>query len=70
MAPYTYTGATLQGLKRCFDGLHVGLFTREQVSRKLMRMPSTSVRDLCVVSNTECGDKDVEFMVMLKDIHR
>ena len=45
--------ATLQELKRCFDGLDVGLFTREQVSRDLMRMPSTSVRDLCVVSNIE-----------------
>ncbi|KAJ0803171.1 hypothetical protein HanPI659440_Chr03g0136921 [Helianthus annuus] len=46
--------ATLQELKRCFDGLQVGLFTREQVSRDLMRMPSTSVRELCVVSNIEC----------------
>ena len=54
--------ATLQELKRCFDGL--------QVSRVLMRMPSTSVRELCVVSNIECGDRDVEFMAMLKDIHR
>ena len=62
--------ATLQELKRCFDGLQVGLFTREQVSRDLMRMPSTSVRELCVVSNIECGDRDVEFMAMLKDIHR
>ncbi|KAJ0469126.1 hypothetical protein HanIR_Chr14g0704501 [Helianthus annuus] len=62
--------ATLQELKRCFDGLQVGLFTREQVSRDLMCMPSTSVRELCVVSNIECGDRDVEFMAMLKDIHR
>ncbi|KAJ0453230.1 hypothetical protein HanHA300_Chr15g0588021 [Helianthus annuus] len=62
--------ATLQELKRCFDGLQVGLFMREQVSRNLMRMPSTSVRELCVVSNIECGDRDVEFMAMLKDIHR
>ncbi|MFS7979750.1 hypothetical protein Hanom_Chr10g00931361 [Helianthus anomalus] len=45
--------ATLQELKRCFDELHVDLFTREQVSRNLMRMPSTSIRDLCVVGNTE-----------------
>ncbi|MFS8020996.1 hypothetical protein Hanom_Chr16g01422301 [Helianthus anomalus] len=62
--------ATLQELKRCFYGLQVGLLTREQVSRNLMRMPSTSVREHCVVSNIECGDRDVEFMVMLKDIHR
>ncbi|MFS7975536.1 hypothetical protein Hanom_Chr10g00881751 [Helianthus anomalus] len=62
--------ATLQELRRCFNGLHVGLFTREQVSRNLMRMPLTSVRDLCVVANTECSDRDVEFMVMLKDMHR
>ncbi|KAJ0663792.1 hypothetical protein HanPSC8_Chr13g0567251 [Helianthus annuus] len=61
---------TLQELKRCFDGLQVGLFTREQVSRNLMRMPSTAVRDLCVVSNIECGNRDVEFMAMLKDIHQ
>ncbi|KAF5760428.1 hypothetical protein HanRHA438_Chr16g0765241 [Helianthus annuus] len=62
--------ATLQELKMCFDGLHLGLFTRDQVSRNLMAMPSTSVRDLCVVSNIECGDRDVEFMAMLKDMHR
>ncbi|KAF5757443.1 hypothetical protein HanXRQr2_Chr17g0826761 [Helianthus annuus] len=62
--------ATLQELKRCFDGLQVGMFTREQLSINLMRMPSTSVRELCVVNNIECGDRDVEFMVMLKDIHR
>ncbi|KAJ0888849.1 hypothetical protein HanRHA438_Chr09g0406581 [Helianthus annuus] len=62
--------ATLQELKRCFDGLQVSMFTREQVSRDLMRMPSTSVRELCVVSNIECGDRDVQFMAMLKDIHR
>ena len=62
--------ATLQELKRCFDGLHLGLFTRDQVSRNLMAMPSTSVCDLCIVSNIECGDRDVEFMAMLKDIHR
>ncbi|MFS7938819.1 hypothetical protein Hanom_Chr05g00444211 [Helianthus anomalus] len=49
--------ATLQELKRCFDGLHLGLFTRDQ-------------RDLCVVSNIECGDRDLEFMAILKDIHR
>ncbi|MFS7974840.1 hypothetical protein Hanom_Chr10g00873501 [Helianthus anomalus] len=46
--------ATLQELKRCFDGLHLCLFTRDQVSRNPMAMPSTSV----------------EFMAMLKDIHR
>ena len=40
------------------------------MSRNLMAMPSTSVRDLCVVSNIECGDRDLEFMAMLKDIHR
>ncbi|KAJ0623363.1 hypothetical protein HanIR_Chr01g0031021 [Helianthus annuus] len=62
--------ATLQELKRCFDGLQVGLFTREQVSRNLMWIPSTLVHELCVVSNIECGDRDVEFMAMLKDIHR
>ncbi|KAJ0707558.1 hypothetical protein HanLR1_Chr09g0319851 [Helianthus annuus] len=62
--------ATLEELKRCFDGLHLGLFMRDQVSRNLMVMPSTSVRDLCVVSNIECGDRDVEFMAMFKDIHR
>ncbi|KAF5763591.1 hypothetical protein HanXRQr2_Chr15g0682051 [Helianthus annuus] len=62
--------ATLQELKRCFDGLQVGMFTREHVSRDLMRMPSTSVCELCVVSNIECGDRDVRFMAMLKDIHR
>ncbi|MFS7976701.1 hypothetical protein Hanom_Chr10g00895521 [Helianthus anomalus] len=61
--------ATLQELKRCFDGLHLSLFTRDQVSRNQMAMPLTSVRDLCVVSNIECGDRDVEFMVMLKIIH-
>ncbi|KAJ0489084.1 hypothetical protein HanHA300_Chr12g0439991 [Helianthus annuus] len=62
--------ATLQELKRCFDGLHLGLFTRDQVSRNLMVMPSTVVRNLCVVSNIECGDRDLEFMATLKDIHR
>ncbi|KAJ0485719.1 hypothetical protein HanLR1_Chr14g0533861 [Helianthus annuus] len=62
--------ATLQELRRCFDGLHFGLFTRDQLSRNLMAMPSTSVRDLCVVSNIECGDRDMEFMAMLKGIHR
>ncbi|KAJ0621399.1 hypothetical protein HanIR_Chr01g0008161 [Helianthus annuus] len=62
--------ATLQELKRCFDGLQVSLFTREQVSRNLMQMPSTSVRELCVVSNIERGYRDMEFMAMLKDIHR
>ncbi|KAM0012476.1 hypothetical protein Hdeb2414_s0002g00068321 [Helianthus debilis subsp. tardiflorus] len=62
--------ANLQELKRCFDGLEVSLFTREQVSRALIRMPSTSIRELCVVSNIECDDRDVEFMAMLKDIHR
>ncbi|KAJ0482312.1 hypothetical protein HanIR_Chr13g0652521 [Helianthus annuus] len=35
-----------------------------------MRMPSTAVHDLCVVSNIECGNGDVEFMAMLKDIHQ
>ncbi|KAJ0752936.1 hypothetical protein HanPI659440_Chr09g0330061 [Helianthus annuus] len=62
--------ATLQELKRCFDGLQVGMFTREHVSRDLMRMPSTSIRETCVVSNIECSDRDVQFMAMLKDIHR
>ncbi|MFS8016863.1 hypothetical protein Hanom_Chr15g01373511 [Helianthus anomalus] len=62
--------ATLQEMKRCFDGLHLGLFTRDQVSRNLMAMPSSSVCDLCVVGNISCGDRDVEFMAMLKDIHR
>ncbi|KAF5803764.1 hypothetical protein HanRHA438_Chr06g0284371 [Helianthus annuus] len=60
----------LQELKRCFDGLHLGLLTRDQVSRNLMAMPTTSVRDLCVASNIECGDRDLEFMTNLKDIHR
>ncbi|KAF5819134.1 hypothetical protein HanXRQr2_Chr02g0074151 [Helianthus annuus] len=69
-AMLSYSRATLQELKRCFDGLQVGLFTREQVSRDLMRMPSTSVREPCVISNIECGDRDVEFMAMLKDIYR
>ncbi|KAF5802043.1 hypothetical protein HanXRQr2_Chr06g0255051 [Helianthus annuus] len=59
--------ATLQELKRWFDGLQIGLFTRQQVSRDLMRMPSISVQELCVVSNIECGDRDMEFMAMLKD---
>ncbi|MFS7937502.1 hypothetical protein Hanom_Chr05g00428311 [Helianthus anomalus] len=62
--------ATLQELKRCFDGLHLGLFMRGHVSRNLMAMPSTFVRDLCVVSNIECSDRDVEFMARLKDIHQ
>ncbi|KAM0016363.1 hypothetical protein Hdeb2414_s0029g00705711 [Helianthus debilis subsp. tardiflorus] len=62
--------ATPQELKRCFDGLHLGLFTRDQMSRNLIAMPSTVVRDLCVVSIIECGDRDLEFMAMLKDIHR
>ncbi|MFS7998613.1 hypothetical protein Hanom_Chr12g01155981 [Helianthus anomalus] len=62
--------AILQELKRCFHGLHLGLFMRDQASRNLMMMPSTSVRDLSVVNNIECGDRDVEFMEMLKDIHR
>ncbi|MFS7988424.1 hypothetical protein Hanom_Chr11g01034661 [Helianthus anomalus] len=62
--------ATHQELKRCFDGLHLGLFTRDQVSRNLMAMPSTSICDLCVVSNIKCGDRDEELMAMLKDIHR
>ncbi|MFS8004549.1 hypothetical protein Hanom_Chr13g01227171 [Helianthus anomalus] len=63
--------ATLQELKRCFDGLHLGLFTRDnQVSRNLMAMPLTSVRDLCVFSYIECSDRDMEFMAVLKDIHR
>uniref|UniRef100_A0A251UC54 Uncharacterized protein n=1 Tax=Helianthus annuus TaxID=4232 RepID=A0A251UC54_HELAN len=30
--------ATVQELKRCFDGVHLGLFTRDQVSRNLMVM--------------------------------
>ncbi|MFS7984251.1 hypothetical protein Hanom_Chr11g00984321 [Helianthus anomalus] len=62
--------AILQELKRCFNGLHLGLFTRDHVSGNMMAMPSTSVRDLCVISNIECSDRDVEFMAMLKDIHR
>ncbi|MFS7999698.1 hypothetical protein Hanom_Chr12g01169481 [Helianthus anomalus] len=33
-------------------------------------MPTTSVGDLCVLSNIECGDKDFEFMTKIKDIHR
>ncbi|MFS8003381.1 hypothetical protein Hanom_Chr13g01213311 [Helianthus anomalus] len=62
--------ATLQELKRCYDGLQLGLLTREQVSKNLMAMPTTFVRDLCVASNIECGDRDLEFMTKLKDIHR
>ncbi|KAJ0599348.1 hypothetical protein HanIR_Chr03g0103851 [Helianthus annuus] len=61
--------ATLHELKRCFDGLQLGLLTRDQVSRNLMVMPTTSVRDLCVASNIECGDRDLEFIKKLKDIH-
>ncbi|MFS7965776.1 hypothetical protein Hanom_Chr09g00766171 [Helianthus anomalus] len=57
-------------LKRCFDGLHLVMLMRDQVSKNLMAMPSTSVRDLCVLSNIECSDRDVEFMAKLKDIHR
>uniref|UniRef100_A0A251V7U4 Uncharacterized protein n=1 Tax=Helianthus annuus TaxID=4232 RepID=A0A251V7U4_HELAN len=70
MKPRCCSRATLQELKRCFDGLHLGLFTRDQVSRNLMVMPSTTVCDLYVVSNIECGDRDLEFMAKLKDIHR
>ncbi|MFS7893597.1 hypothetical protein Hanom_Chr15g01409761 [Helianthus anomalus] len=62
--------STLQELKRCFDGLHLGLLTRDQVSRNLLAMPMTSVRELCVASNIECGDTDLEFMTKLKDIYR
>ncbi|MFS7998351.1 hypothetical protein Hanom_Chr12g01152681 [Helianthus anomalus] len=43
--------ATLQELKRCFDGLQLGLLTRDRVSRNLMAMPTNSARDLCVASN-------------------
>ncbi|MFS7935021.1 hypothetical protein Hanom_Chr05g00398491 [Helianthus anomalus] len=62
--------ATLQKLKRCFRGLQLGLLTRDQVSKNLKAMPMTSVRDLCVANNIECGDRDLEFMTKLKDIHR
>mgnify|MGYP002562405062 CR=1 FL=1 len=62
--------STLQELKRCFNGLEVGLLTRDQVSRDLRAMPTTSVRDLCVASNIECGDRDLEFMRKINDIHR
>ncbi|MFS8002530.1 hypothetical protein Hanom_Chr13g01203151 [Helianthus anomalus] len=48
--------ATLREVKICFYGLHVGLFTREHAPRNLI--------------NIECGDRDLEFMAMLKDIHR
>ncbi|MFS7957764.1 hypothetical protein Hanom_Chr07g00670241 [Helianthus anomalus] len=40
------------------------------VSRNLMAMPTTSIRDLCIASNIECGDRDLEFMTKLKDIHQ
>ncbi|MFS8004366.1 hypothetical protein Hanom_Chr13g01224911 [Helianthus anomalus] len=62
--------ATLQELKRCFDGLQLGVLTRDHVSRNLRAMPTTSIRDLCVASNIECGDRDLQFMTKLKDIHR
>ncbi|KAM0066699.1 hypothetical protein Hdeb2414_s0002g00052111 [Helianthus debilis subsp. tardiflorus] len=62
--------STLQELKRCFNRLQLGLLTRDQVSRDLMTMPTTSVRDLCVASNIECGDRDMEFMRKINDIHR
>ncbi|KAJ0616410.1 hypothetical protein HanRHA438_Chr02g0088711 [Helianthus annuus] len=62
--------ATLQELNRCFDGLQLGLLTRDQVLRNLMAMPTTSVRDLCVASNIEFGDRDLPFMTRLKDIDR
>ncbi|KAJ0536885.1 hypothetical protein HanIR_Chr09g0446651 [Helianthus annuus] len=51
--------STLQELKRCFNGLQLGLLTRDQVLRDLRAMPTTSVRDLCVASNIECGDRDM-----------
>ncbi|KAF5819040.1 hypothetical protein HanXRQr2_Chr02g0073121 [Helianthus annuus] len=35
-----------------------------------MTMPTSSVRDLCVASNIECGDRDLEFMRKINDIHR
>ena len=62
--------STLQELKRCFNGLQLGLLTRDQVSRNLRAMPTTSVRDLCIASNIECGDRDLEFMRKINDIHR
>ncbi|KAM0066686.1 hypothetical protein Hdeb2414_s0002g00051951 [Helianthus debilis subsp. tardiflorus] len=62
--------STLQELKRCFNRLQLGLLTRDQVSRDLMTMPTTSVRDLCVASNIECGDRDMEFMRKINDTHR
>ena len=61
---------TLQELKRCFNGLEVGLLTRNQVLRDLRAMPTTSVRDLCVASNIECGERDLEFMRKINEIHR
>ena len=62
--------STLQELKRCFNGLQLGLLTRDQVSRDLRAMPTTSVRDLCVASNIECGERDLEFMRKINEIHR
>ncbi|MFS8001171.1 hypothetical protein Hanom_Chr13g01187121 [Helianthus anomalus] len=61
--------ATLQELKKCFDGLQLGILTRDQVSRNLMEMLMTSIRDLCVTSNIECGDKDLEFITKPKGTH-
>ncbi|MFS8034858.1 hypothetical protein Hanom_Chr17g01586111 [Helianthus anomalus] len=62
--------ATLQELKRCFYGLQLDLLLRDHVSTNLMAMSTTSIHDLCVASNIECGDRDLEFMIKLKDIHR
>ncbi|MFS8009237.1 hypothetical protein Hanom_Chr14g01282311 [Helianthus anomalus] len=33
-------------------------------------MPATSIHDLCVASNIECGDRDLQFITKLRDIHR
>ncbi|KAJ0888921.1 hypothetical protein HanRHA438_Chr09g0407351 [Helianthus annuus] len=62
--------ATLKELKRCFNGLQLGLLTRDQVSRDLMYWPTTSVRDLCIASNIDCGERDMDFMRKINDIHR
>ncbi|MFS7957765.1 hypothetical protein Hanom_Chr07g00670251 [Helianthus anomalus] len=53
----------------CFDGLQLGLLTRDHVSGNLMAMLMNSVCDLCVASNIECGNRDLEFMTKLKNIH-
>ncbi|MFS7905361.1 hypothetical protein Hanom_Chr01g00046751 [Helianthus anomalus] len=62
--------ATLQELKRCFDILQFGLLIKDQVSGNLREMPTTSICDLCVASNIECGDRDLRFMTKIKDIHQ